>query len=848
MPAPSLPDLFREDGVKLQRQGKGFKAKCLWHQEKTASLSIFRTEKGSWRYHCFGCKVDGDAVDYLVERRNMSKREALRAVKGDGSPRTGDPSPQRVPPRSANDTDADEAREVAFIPKLPKRHKGRWIYRYENGRVAFVVQRYTFENGKKGFGQYTPVVRDGKRIWAKALRRDRPRPLYRLKELLEDPGQRQVCLTEGEKCADALLKAVPKALVSTWAGGTDGWGKTDFTPLHGRRICLIADGDTPGHDCMLHVAQALSKHCADIVVVLPPIDDEKKLDVADEIEAGGNVRAWLKRYSKKYTEKMAPKDDGDEKSDSKKEEKKPPPVATITDSLGDNEYFTILGNSDEMVVIKLRTNQVVMRARGRLIDKKGLYEIAPDPNWWNNLLQVDAVTRGIADQAGTALIRIADTLGQVDVNRVMNRGCVRNEKDELVWHLGDRLYVNGATRDLNYDDENIYVSGPAIRTGDLAGPALNRQDKRELAELLIGFRWKEDADAQRMLGWMVAALAGGAMDWRPHLWFLGGTDSGKSYFAKAVLQPIFDNAFIWLSSPSEAMIARAMRSSSLPIWIDEAEPEQKWLEAVVTLCRVAAGGDGSRGRADGAGMGYTIVTPRFSAVMSSTKLPTLGAADNNRFSLVRTSAEEPLGWPDFQTRLDKTFRYPSKTAERIRTSIIQDSAKVAKYARYLVDSGKIDARGRRAMITASLSAGWWWWTGKEDIVEHVNPRATGKASDASEVLMDILGHRIRTRDGSDRTLLDLCGYQNIDAEEQLASYGIRYDASEGLLISTRSPSIRKTLARSRYDAADLGTLLTQIDGVIRCDNPRKVGSMRVRCLLVPNETCQRLGLAFARSR
>lgn len=63
--------------IKLQPAGGNFKAKCPFHQEKTASLMI-SPDKQIW--HCFGCGKGGDIFAFVMEMEGLTFPEALRLL------------------------------------------------------------------------------------------------------------------------------------------------------------------------------------------------------------------------------------------------------------------------------------------------------------------------------------------------------------------------------------------------------------------------------------------------------------------------------------------------------------------------------------------------------------------------------------------------------------------------------------------------------------------------------------------------------------------------------------------------------------------------------------------------
>lgn len=63
--------------VQLNPGGANFKARCPFHNEKSASFMVSR-EKGIW--HCFGCGKGGDIFSFVQEIENMEFREALQLL------------------------------------------------------------------------------------------------------------------------------------------------------------------------------------------------------------------------------------------------------------------------------------------------------------------------------------------------------------------------------------------------------------------------------------------------------------------------------------------------------------------------------------------------------------------------------------------------------------------------------------------------------------------------------------------------------------------------------------------------------------------------------------------------
>jgi DNA primase len=63
--------------ISLRRAGANFIAPCPFHQEKTPSFTVSSIKQF---YHCFGCGVSGDAIQFLTEHDGLHFVEAVEAL------------------------------------------------------------------------------------------------------------------------------------------------------------------------------------------------------------------------------------------------------------------------------------------------------------------------------------------------------------------------------------------------------------------------------------------------------------------------------------------------------------------------------------------------------------------------------------------------------------------------------------------------------------------------------------------------------------------------------------------------------------------------------------------------
>ena len=76
--APIVPYIQKHYGDKIQikKQGKVAVAKCIWHQEDTASLTFFP----NGTYKCFGCGEHGDIITFVQKMENATFQEACKMI------------------------------------------------------------------------------------------------------------------------------------------------------------------------------------------------------------------------------------------------------------------------------------------------------------------------------------------------------------------------------------------------------------------------------------------------------------------------------------------------------------------------------------------------------------------------------------------------------------------------------------------------------------------------------------------------------------------------------------------------------------------------------------------------
>lgn len=165
-----------------------------------------------------------------------------------------------------------------------------WDYRDAHGTVIMRVCRWN-KGGKK---EIRPLLR-GIEGWEWKYHPN-PRPLFQLDRLANEL-EKPVIVVEGEKTAHAAQRLFPEYIATTWSGGAQSMGQTDWSPLKGRALTLIPDCDTPGRKAMEWVRQNVAALSASVRIVDPAEKAGAPLpegwDLADALQEDRPVAGWL---------------------------------------------------------------------------------------------------------------------------------------------------------------------------------------------------------------------------------------------------------------------------------------------------------------------------------------------------------------------------------------------------------------------------------------------------------------------------------------------------------------------------------------------------------------------------
>ncbi len=533
----------------------------------------------------------------------------------------------------------------------------QWCYADADGAPLFWIQRVETATGKLFI--HRTWLDD---TWHRPSRRDgfasdwpAPRPLYRLPALRQQPDA-PVLMAEGEKAADAAAFLFPDHACLGWANGTSNLSKVDWAPLAGRDVTLWPDADNTGQEAMAALAPRLLALGCSVSIVLPPTRGPADWDLVDAPGAHGWDLAdatWTEQQAADYLINNArtvelPQQQEQALGPALEQAQAQPMAQGGQRAAG--APFTVLGWDAErgkgLWYQHHRTGQIA-----RVAASSGMHMLRLAPlAYWEMLYPGQKGVNWFS--AVSDVGEQADAAGVFMLGSVRGRG-IWTDKGRTVWHLGDRLLVDGADTPLSgHNSVHVYARMPALAINP-AGPALTDQQGGQLLQVVQAMGWGEDAHPLLLLGWIVCGIAGGALESRPGLQITSHTGSGKSTVYKTVMGPLFAGAIHHHSGSTGAGIRQLSGADALPVVVDETEAgeDNRNREQVLRLMRYSYNGDPMvKGTTHGEATLYAV---RFALAVLAVNGQITEATDRNRIAQLSRRPIPLEQWLDVEARLQE---------------------------------------------------------------------------------------------------------------------------------------------------------------------------------------------------
>ena len=758
-------------------------------------------------YFCFSCGAKGHAYDFLTTTAGLSKSEAIAELSGFGL--------QTKPP-------------PVNLPSRGQKHS----YRSKDGSEVGRVYVRLSENGKKvsqwsaAASSYTGWIGEKMNapIW------------YRLPEIEEHDN---VLIVEGEKCADAVASLNMQGAVTTWPGGASAkLDALDLGPLRGRDVILWPDNDAPGLKVMNRLAAMLNGVAKNIDILVLPPEIEPKWDVADFIKAGAVAKDVISFISLNRTEWVPP-------PPSEKEiEPKGLSAEFSSDFIDDNPHFRILGNKGAATIVcqRKRSGEIIDISNSSLA-RPGTYSLLAPKRWWETQINSPRISSLWREELTCHITQKAVSKGMFDFGRVVERGVFLSGKEKtVVINLGNRLHIpeTGKDVDLGAISDPIFKQSPPLKMPQRA--AEGRERLAELGKALYDYRFETNCDRMIFYGWMISALIGGAIKWRPHAWLIGGSNSGKSWLLREVLHRFCGDWSENIGKTTVAGLVRSIGSSGLPQILDEAEHtgsgQQGFWEQLALIMRISSDGVSAMIKADVGSADRVVKSiPRCCFLLSSISIPRRQRADESRCSTIKLSAL-PLPsdkWHLLEENLLSIMEHSESMRAEVLFSVPEILQSIDESRKYLMKNG---VGTREADQLSAIAGAASWGSGLPiNYIVKILQQGVRAASDAEHIslLSEIVAAEVLVDRGIRMTVGEILGSPQCAGERDsaIARHGLRWDVGgrSNLLIAPSASGLKRLLSGSRFANADLSILLKRIPGVIELEGRKSIGSQRYRSVL-----------------
>lgn len=250
-----------------------------------------------------------------------------------------------------------------------------------------------------------------------------------------------------------------------------------------------------------------------------------------------------------------------------------------------------------------------------------------------------------ARAAANEIMRACYKRGVFSPDVLRGRG-VWLDQGRRVVHLGDHLLVDGIPTKLeNHQSGSIYEQATPL-TVTLGVPLSDGEARQILAAACCIAFENPERDGRLFIGWVISAMIGGALAWRPHLWMLGEAGGGKTWVMDNMVRPLLGPlAVILQGKTTEAGIRGKLGYDARPVLFDEAETQSDMdrtrMQQSIDLARQASSDDSGaivKGTKDGGARSYVM---RASFLFSSINAGLTQAADESRFAVISLTGGGP---------------------------------------------------------------------------------------------------------------------------------------------------------------------------------------------------------------
>lgn len=544
----------QEIGEKFNRDGY---IKCPFHSEKTPSMSVkFFPNANKQRYKCWGCECKGDAIDFIMNYKNMKYNEAREYLGLEFQKSVVEDYEEIIRKFVRN--------QVANGNKNGYKPLGIYTFVNENNKPIYSKVKFLKPDKKKETPYYH--IEDGRVI----NNRSHEEVPYNYCNLLQGiTNGKIVIIVEGEKDVNTLSYILNRnEYVVTSLKGFKAYDKikTEFM-----KVYVIGDTGEAGFKYVDNIKYNFLSTCKSFKVInlqgIQALGDNK--DVTDWLESGHTRADLLNCFNRSLDLKDKEELQQDKKGIYYFKFKK-------ADDIAIRSYITNFNILEASKVSKVDEDIQGIRIKikscidGRVVEKIGDSKIFNDVKTFRNILGMDYSFTGTNVND---LVRLKDWINKyfaLDDKKIYTGTkflpVEGSDKFELITAAGA---LKSDSNDQNKVSENTKINIIDVKP-------IEKEGLKEVMQYI--FKFLEFRKAVSIIGSLISFLqvaqSIASKNTLHHLLIVGESESGKSTILKKIIAPLLnmDIKEIETFASSPFSLQGKMNIGNYPLLIDEFKP------------------------------------------------------------------------------------------------------------------------------------------------------------------------------------------------------------------------------------------------------------------------------------
>lgn len=546
-----------ETGEKFNREGY---IKCPFHNEKSPSFSIkFIPNANKHKYHCWGCDAQGDAIDFIMNLKNVDYKKAREILGIQGEKTERELRFDRI--LSRIDWDVKNSEYKPGYKLL-----GLFEFVNEQNEIVYYKAKFLKPDGKKASSYYRfsgdKIINNREGIV------DIPYNLYNV--LQSANNCKTIIFVEGEKDANNINNLLKnKDYIAT---SIKGCTKYDIIKLEFMKIMVLGDTGIAGEQYVNNIKFNFLKGASSFKIInLPGLKSlGNNRDVTDWLEAGHTKKELLNAFDRSLDLKDKFELQQDEKGIYKlkfsKDDEEGKPIRVYITDFNLLEASKVNKIDADVQGIKLKLKSCI---DGKVIEKVGNSKIFDDLKTFRNFLGMDFSFMGVNVGELVKLKGWVNKYFAIDNAEIYNGAKfipVEGEGFQLITSKGA---ISTTVNDYTKVAENTQIDILDIKP-------IGKEELQELMQYL--FKFTDFSKAISIIGSVISFLEVGqnisVAEKLHHLLIVGESGSGKSTILEKVIAPLLnypvDEKKAMSTSPFA--IQKMLSTGNYPILFDEFKP------------------------------------------------------------------------------------------------------------------------------------------------------------------------------------------------------------------------------------------------------------------------------------